>query len=89
MQEGQRPKEITLSALALGQTGVIRRMTLTGGIYQRLLDLGFVEGRLIMCTGQGPLGDPKAYRLSGGQVALRQKDSRYIFVSLSETGERP
>lgn len=48
---------------------------------RRLLDLGLAEHTEVMCLGQSPLGDPKAYLIRGAVIAIRAIDSRKILIS--------
>ena len=60
-----------LHTLAYGETAVITSMYLHGAIRQRLQDLGWI-------TAGG--GDPTAYAVRGGVVALRKCDAKMILV---------
>ena len=70
-----------LHTLAYGETAVITSMYLHGAIRQRLQDLGSdhrhqPSARLHTAGG----GDPTAYAVRGGVVALRKCDAKMILV---------
>jgi len=48
------------------------------GVRRRLLDLGLVPGTRLRCVGSSPAGDPRAYRVRGSVIALRQKDAAAV-----------
>lgn len=55
---------------------------------QRFLDLGFLPGVSVSCTGQSPSGDPKAFLIRGAVIAIRSRDSRDILAEISSSGEK-
>lgn len=81
------PQILALSQLTSGQSAVIQRVCTTGAIYERLYDLGFTPGAAVVCLFASVFGDPRAYRIKGTTVALRQADAAGIECSLCG-GER-
>lgn len=73
-------KTDTLDNLSPGSRAVILGLTAEGGMRRRLQDLGFIPSARVACIRRSPLGDPHAYRIRGGVVALRQKDARTILI---------
>ncbi len=71
---------MTLSKLAVGDSARIRSVIHTGKMQRRLWDLGFLPGTQVVCVGTTPTGDPRAYRLRGTVVALRNVDSEQILL---------
>ncbi|MCX7915871.1 MAG: FeoA domain-containing protein, partial [Verrucomicrobiae bacterium] len=73
---------VPLSALKRGERG--RVMTISprcrGAERRRLLDLGIVPGTEIAVDLEGPLGDPRAYRVRQTLVALRREQADLILV---------
>lgn len=47
---------------------------------RRLFDLGFYPGTPIKRVLTSPKGDPRAYKIRGTTIALRNSDAQYIFV---------
>ncbi len=56
------------------------------GMYRRLLDLGFVVGATAECVGVSPCGDPKAYRIRGATVAIREDDGKHVLMRRERDG---
>lgn len=57
--------------LSPGQMGTVRRIE-ESVFRQRLIDLGVVEGRQIVCLGNSVWKEPKAYSVCGAVIALRR-----------------
>ncbi|MDK2972237.1 MAG: DtxR family transcriptional regulator, Mn-dependent transcriptional regulator [Candidatus Sumerlaeota bacterium] len=72
----------TLDRLALHQAGRILALGLEGAERRRLLDLGFVPGARIEVELENPLGNPRAFRVLGGVVALRTEQAARITIAL-------
>ena len=70
----------TLFELPVGESARIRRLNLTGGMRERLHELGFLPGCEVCCLLESPLRDPRAYRVCGTVIALRGRDARQIDV---------
>ncbi len=72
--------EQKLSALSLGQTGIIASIV-EGSFGSRLQDLGFTPGSRVTAEMASPIGgDPVAYRVRGTLVALRHTDAAQVTV---------
>lgn len=69
---------LTLSALQSGQCAVVRAVHGTGAMYERLCDLGFTPDSRVTCLFSSVLGDPKAYRIKGSVIALRNRDAAIV-----------
>ena len=71
----------TLSALAVGEEGKVSFLFCDGSIRRRFLDVGLVPGTIVLCVGQSPLGDPKAYVIRGKTIAIRKSDANKIIIA--------
>ena len=60
----------SLADLAPGMEGRILGFREGCRLRLRLLDLGFVPGTLVKCTGRSPLGDPCAYLVRRTVIAI-------------------
>ncbi len=69
-----------LSQLRPGERARVKRLTTSGAMRRRLLDLGLIEETAVMCLGRSPLGDPSAYLIRGAVIAIRARDSRPILI---------
>lgn len=72
----------TLSDLRPGQRGVVRHLGAAGDLRRRLQDIGLIQGTVVKCVGESPLGDPVAYRIRGATMALRGVDASQVEVEL-------
>lgn len=74
--------ELYLHQLGPGQTARVLELSpaCRGMERRRLLDLGFVPGTVVTVDMTSPLGDPRAYRLRGTLVALRQDQAQWVRV---------
>ncbi|WP_071461102.1 FeoA family protein [Bacillus massilinigeriensis] len=77
-------KIIFLSEGIEGDKIRISKLHLEGVMQRRLLDLGFVPGRVVEVVRKSPLGDPIAFRVSQTCIALRKEESRKIEGELME-----
>lgn len=57
----------------------VRRLTGEAAMRRRLEDIGLTEGSRVTCLMKSPLGDPKAYRIQGAVIALRDRDAATVF----------
>jgi DtxR family Mn-dependent transcriptional regulator len=71
-----------LSQLLPGMKGrVVSILPSCRGIQRRrLLDLGLLSGTVVEAELQGPGGDPRAYRIRGALIALREGQSKLIQI---------
>lgn len=72
----------TLDRLSPGQRATITSLAAQGAERRRLMDLGFIPGVEIEVEMGNPLGDPRAFRLLGGVVALRREQAREIGIQV-------
>lgn len=67
--------------LAPGEEGVVKALFVNDNIKSRLNDIGLVEGTIIRCLGDSPLGDPKSFLIRGAVIALRCDDCKNILIT--------
>lgn len=72
----------TLDQLKPGQTARVRRLSGTGGIRRRLMDMGVVAGSEIEMLKAAPMGDPVEYRLRGYHLSLRKSEASLVEIDL-------
>lgn len=75
---------MTLSELELNQKCVIKKLNSTGIIHRRFQDLGLIPGNVVSCVLISPFKDPKAYKVNGMVLAIRNEDSKLIEVESVE-----
>ena len=71
---------MNLFELEKGQKCRIDKIYENGNIKRRFLDIGLVENTIVECVGISPLGDPKAFSIRGGIIALRRRDCKNILI---------
>ena len=75
---------VLLRKMAKGQKGIIRRVTASGELGRRILDLGLVPGTHFQVQGRAPLKDPVAIRFRGFTLTLRNSESDFIEAEVEE-----
>lgn len=69
-----------LSDLKPGQSGVIVKILGHGAFRKRVVEMGFVRGRVVNVLLQAPLNDPVNYRILGYEVSLRRSEASMIEI---------
>ena len=69
-----------LSELKTGEHGVIVKVHGHGGFRKRIIEMGFVRGKLVEVLLNAPLHDPVKYKLMGYEVSLRRQEAELIEV---------
>lgn len=69
-----------LSELHTGEKGVIVKVQGHGGFRKRLIEMGFVKGKLVEVLLNAPLQDPVKYKIMGYEVSLRHQEAEMIEV---------
>ena len=73
---------MTLNYLEIGQVGKVISIDETSALYQRFLDIGITQNSTIECVLKNPWNNPKAYRIKGATIAIRNEDASAIKVDL-------
>ena len=68
----------TLADLVPGESGVLTGMDLPEADAQRLMELGFLPGSVIVAARSAPGGDPRVYRVEGTEFALRGETAKHM-----------
>ena len=77
----------TLDAMEPGQRGKVVRISHSGPIRRRMVDMGLARGTEVEVLGVAPLGDPIEVKLKGYNLSLRKLEARAIEVELDGSGE--
>ena len=76
---------MTLAELHPGDKAIIVRVSGYGGFRKRLVEMGFIKGRVIEVLKQAPLQDPVEYLIMDYHVTLRRSEAKQIeVISLEE-----
>ena len=70
----------TLLELAEGEQAVLDRLDLPEEFARRLMELGFLPGHVITAARSAPGGDPRVFRVDGGEIALRRDTAARLHV---------
>lgn len=71
---------IQLDGLEKGGSARIVRVRGAGAFRKRILEMGFVQGRVVTMLGRAPLGDPYRFEVMGYCVTLRRDELKLIDV---------
>ena len=73
-------KEKSLQELKPGEVARVVRVSGSGSIQRRILDMGIVKGTEIEVERVAPLGDPIEVKIKGYHLSLRKEEAVNIFV---------
>ena len=76
-----------LSDLKTGERGVIVKVTGHGGFRKRIVEMGFIKGKVVDVLQNAPLQDPVKYKIMGYEVSLRHSEADMIEVISVEEAE--
>ena len=69
-----------LSELKTGEKGYIVKVQGHGSFRKRIIEMGFVKGKMVEVLLNAPLQDPVKYRVMGYEVSLRHQEAEMIEV---------
>ncbi|MDR2406784.1 MAG: ferrous iron transport protein B, partial [Bacteroidales bacterium] len=69
-----------LSDIKTGDKAVIIKVLGYGGFRKRIVEMGFIEGKIVESILNAPLNDPIKYRIMGYEVSLRRSEASQIEV---------
>lgn len=69
-----------LSELKTGEQGVIVKVMGHGGFRKRIVEMGFIRGKIVNVQQNAPLQDPVKYNIMGYEVSLRHSEAEMIEV---------
>ncbi|OPX88480.1 MAG: ferrous iron transport protein A [Pelotomaculum sp. PtaB.Bin104] len=78
---GAKANIIALHDLPIGKTAVVNSIQAEGIARRRMLDLGLVPGTRVEALRVSPAGDPKAFKIRGAVIALREEEGAKILIS--------
>ncbi len=73
-----------LSELKTGEKGVIVKVLGHGGFRKRIVEMGFIKGKMVTVLLNAPLQDPVKYKIMGYEVSLRHSEASMIEVISSD-----
>lgn len=76
-----------LSDLQTGERGVIVKVHGYGGFRKRIVEMGFIQGKVVEVLHSAPLTDPVEYLILGYHVSLRRSEASQIEIISIEEAE--
>lgn len=71
---------MTLKEARVGSTVTVTKLTGTGAVKRRIMDMGITKGVEIHIRKVAPLGDPIEVTVRGYELSLRKEDAAMIQV---------
>lgn len=71
---------MTLRDISIGGTVKVKKITGTGPVKRRIMDMGITKGVEIYVRKVAPLGDPVEVTVRGYELSLRKADAEMIEV---------
>lgn len=69
-----------LSELKTGEKGIIVKVKGHGGFRKRIVEMGFIKGKVVTVLLNAPLHDPVKYNVMGYEISLRHSEADMIEV---------
>ena len=76
-----------LSELNTGEKGVIVKVTGHGGFRKRIVEMGFIKGKVVEVLLNAPLKDPIKYKILGYEISLRRSEAKMIEIISEQEAE--
>lgn len=76
-----------LAALKPGRTAIITNLDTSPGLHQRLLALGFRQGRQVQMLRRSWFSGPVHVRVGTTEVMMRRRDAQNIVIAPLAAGE--
>lgn len=77
-----------LSELQTGDKGVIVKVLGHGGFRKRIVEMGFIKGKVVEVLLNAPLQDPVKYKIMGYELSLRRNEADMIEIVSEEEAKR-
>ena len=71
---------MTLNEIETNKTALIKKITASGKLLQKLYDMGFIEGNSLKLIRKSPLGVPIEVEILSYNITLRIQESKCIEV---------
>ena len=70
----------TLNDVQIGKTVKVEKLTGSGPLKRRIMDMGITKGVEILVRKVAPLGDPIEINLRGYELSIRKSEAKNIMV---------
>ena len=74
---------MNLSEVRVGDTVRVLKLSGTGPVRRRIMDMGITKGTEVFVRKVAPLGDPIEVTVRGYELSLRKSEAESILVSLA------
>ena len=71
----------TLKDVAVGKTVKVAKLTGTGPVKRRIMDMGITKGVQVLVRKVAPLGDPMELSVRGYELSVRKADAEMIEIA--------
>ena len=78
-------KYLSLADIPTGDKCVIVKVHGHGSFRNRIVEMGFVKGEVVIVVKNAPLHDPIEYQLMQGHISLRRSEARLIEVVCTQS----
>ncbi len=77
----------TLRDVKVGESATVAKLTGTGALKRRIMDMGLTKGTRVHVRKVAPLGDPLELTVRGYELSIRKDEAASIEVTNVERGE--
>lgn len=77
-----------LSELKTGEKGVIVKVMGHGGFRKRIVEMGFIRGKIVTVLLNAPLQDPVKYQIMGYEISLRHTEAAMIEIIPADKAQK-
>lgn len=70
----------TLKEVACGQSATVKKLSGTGLVKRRIMDMGITKGVEVFVRKVAPLGDPMEVTVRGYELSIRKADAEMIEI---------
>ncbi len=71
---------MTLRDVKIGETVTVVKLSGTGSVKRRIMDMGITKGATVFVRKVAPLGDPIEVTVRGFELSIRKADAEMIEV---------
>ncbi len=73
-----------LNEFAIGEKGVVKKITAEGQIKRRLFDMGVTPNTEVFLRKSAPLGDPIEITIRGYELTLRKSEAQCVLTEVEK-----
>lgn len=77
-----------LSELKTGERGIIVKVIGHGGFRKRIVEMGFIRGKMVKVLLNAPLQDPVKYQIMGYEISLRHTEAEMIEIIPADNAQK-